>query len=40
MYQLSSAMASAFVDAAEEITEQIQELGPNPLRSANIGEKK
>ena len=32
MYNISSAMASQFVEAANEMTEQIVELGPNPMR--------
>jgi coenzyme F420-reducing hydrogenase delta subunit len=32
MFNMSSAMAGEFAKAAEEMTEQITELGPNPLR--------
>lgn len=32
MYNLSATMASRFVEIAEEMTERIQALGPNPLR--------
>lgn len=32
MFNMSAAMATAFVAAAEEMTEQVAELGPNPLR--------
>ncbi len=32
MFNLSSAMAGRFVEAATEMTEQIQALGPSPLR--------
>jgi F420-non-reducing hydrogenase iron-sulfur subunit len=32
MYNLSAAMAPQFVAAAEEMTENIQSLGKNPLR--------
>lgn len=32
MYNLSSAMAGQFAAAAQEMTEQITILGPNPLR--------
>jgi coenzyme F420-reducing hydrogenase delta subunit len=32
MFNLSSAMAGQFVEAAEGIFRQISELGPNPLR--------
>jgi coenzyme F420-reducing hydrogenase delta subunit len=31
MFNMSAAMASAFAAAAEEMTETITELGPNPL---------
>ncbi len=34
MYNMSSAMAQAFADAATEMTEKVKELGPNPLRQA------
>jgi coenzyme F420-reducing hydrogenase delta subunit len=33
MFNLSSAMASNFVEAAEEMTNQIQNLGSNPLKN-------
>jgi coenzyme F420-reducing hydrogenase delta subunit len=32
MYNISSAMAAGFVDAACEMSENVAELGPNPLR--------
>jgi coenzyme F420-reducing hydrogenase delta subunit len=32
MFNMSSAMAGGFVSAAQEMTEKIVELGPNPLR--------
>jgi len=32
MFNLSSAMAGQFAKAAEEMNEQIVELGPSPLR--------
>ena len=32
MFNLSSAMAEAFAEAATEMTEQIIALGPSPLR--------
>ena len=35
MYNLSSAMARQFVEAADEMTQQIHELGPNPLKGLN-----
>lgn len=33
MYNLSSAMASRFVEVAREFTERIRTLGPSPIRS-------
>lgn len=33
MFNMSSAMAGQFVAAAEEMTEQITAIGPNPLRN-------
>lgn len=33
MFNLSSAMAGAFTEAAMEVTEQISALGPSPLRA-------
>lgn len=33
MFNLSSAMAGAFAEAATEMTEQIEALGPSPLRT-------
>jgi coenzyme F420-reducing hydrogenase delta subunit len=33
MFNLSSAMASNFVEAAEEMTNQILNLGSNPLKN-------
>lgn len=32
MFNMSAAMATEFVTAANEMTERITELGPNPLR--------
>ncbi len=32
MFNLSSAMAGRFAEATKEMTEKIEELGPNPLR--------
>lgn len=32
MYNISSAMAAQFVQAAIEMTEQVEQLGPNPLK--------
>jgi coenzyme F420-reducing hydrogenase delta subunit len=32
MFNLSAAMANTFVIAAEEMTEKIRALGPNPLK--------
>jgi len=32
MFNLSAAMAGQFVDAAKEMTEKVEALGPNPLR--------
>jgi F420-non-reducing hydrogenase iron-sulfur subunit len=32
MFNMSSAMAGGFAEAAREMTEQISELGRNPLR--------
>lgn len=32
MFNMSAAMAAEFVAAANEMTERITELGPNPLR--------
>lgn len=34
MFNISSAMAAQFAAAAEEMTRQMQELGPNPLYHA------
>ena len=34
MFNMSAAMAGEFVAAATEMTERIDELGPNPLRAA------
>lgn len=34
MYNLSSSQAPRFVEIAEEMTEKIRELGPNPLKTA------
>lgn len=33
MYNLSSAMAGKFVEVANEMTQQITKLGPNPIRT-------
>jgi len=33
MFQMSSAEANQFVQAAKDMTEQIESLGPNPLKS-------
>jgi len=33
MFNLSSAMASKFVDITKEMTEKITGLGPNPLKT-------
>jgi coenzyme F420-reducing hydrogenase delta subunit len=33
MFNLSAAMATKFVDAANEMAEQITALGPNPLKA-------
>jgi coenzyme F420-reducing hydrogenase delta subunit len=39
MFNMSAAMAVEFVAAANEMTERIAELGPNPLRAdGNEGE--
>jgi coenzyme F420-reducing hydrogenase delta subunit len=32
MFNMSSAMAGGFAEAARAMTEQVAELGPNPLR--------
>jgi coenzyme F420-reducing hydrogenase delta subunit len=37
MYSLSSAMAANFANAAVEMTQKINDLGPNPLRRSNTG---
>ncbi|MBN1304650.1 MAG: hydrogenase iron-sulfur subunit [Anaerolineales bacterium] len=34
MFNLSAAMAGQFVEMANEMTEQIKVLGPNPLRNS------
>ena len=36
MFNLSAAMASKFVEAAEEMSSKIAELGPNPLKGGSI----
>jgi coenzyme F420-reducing hydrogenase delta subunit len=36
MVNLSAAMAGAFVEAVTEMAQQIEALGPNPLRSAQL----
>jgi coenzyme F420-reducing hydrogenase delta subunit len=33
MFNMSSAMAGEFVNAVKEMTENITQIGPNPLRS-------
>jgi F420-non-reducing hydrogenase iron-sulfur subunit len=38
MYNLSAAMANKFVEIALEMTEEIQNLGPNPLRARSSAE--
>ena len=35
MFNLSSAMAGQFAEATKEMTEQVEALGPNPLRVQN-----
>ena len=35
MFQMSSAQAASFAEAAREMTEQVVALGPNPLRKEN-----
>ena len=35
MFNLSAAMANEFVVAVNEMTEQVKQLGPNPLRLVN-----
>jgi coenzyme F420-reducing hydrogenase delta subunit len=35
MFNMSAAMAGAFVAAAQEMSERIAALGPNPLRLAS-----
>jgi hypothetical protein len=37
MINISSAMAGQFAAAAEEITAEVEKLGPNPLRSNGHG---
>jgi coenzyme F420-reducing hydrogenase delta subunit len=32
MFNMSAAMAGQFVEASTEMTEQVEKLGPNPLR--------
>jgi coenzyme F420-reducing hydrogenase delta subunit len=32
---MSAAMAGRFVDTAREVTDQIEKLGPNPLKNNN-----
>lgn len=36
MFNMSSAMASQFVDATNEMVEQIVAIGPNPLRLKSL----
>jgi len=38
MFNMSAAMATAFVAAAMDMTEQIAGLGPNPLRIPSVRE--
>lgn len=38
MYNMSSVMAADFANAAIEMTQKINELGPNPLRRPDAGE--
>lgn len=38
MFNMSSAMAGEFVTAANEMNEQINAIGPNPLRSVTESE--
>jgi F420-non-reducing hydrogenase iron-sulfur subunit len=38
MFNLSSAMGSQFAIAAAELTEEIRQMGPNPLRNSNTKE--
>ena len=33
MFNLSSAMAGRFAEVTKEMTEKVEELGPNPLRA-------
>jgi hypothetical protein len=35
MYNMSSAMAAQFVQASVEMLEQVEKLGPNPLKQAS-----
>lgn len=32
MFNISSAMAGGFAEAAREMTEQVKKIGPNPIR--------
>jgi coenzyme F420-reducing hydrogenase delta subunit len=34
MFNMSAAMAGAFVQAAEEMDAQVSQLGPNPLKNS------
>jgi F420-non-reducing hydrogenase iron-sulfur subunit len=38
MFNMSSAMAGQFVQAAEEMTAKVKDLGPNPLRPSRDGD--
>jgi|GEM_PF-2451835 len=38
MFNMSSAMADQFVQAAEEMAAKVEELGPNPLRAGQSGD--
>jgi F420-non-reducing hydrogenase iron-sulfur subunit len=38
MFNMSSAMAGQFVQAAEEMTAKVEDLGPNPLRPSQDGD--
>jgi coenzyme F420-reducing hydrogenase delta subunit len=39
MYNMSSAMATQFVQASNEMLEQIEKLGPNPLKEESTHHK-
>jgi coenzyme F420-reducing hydrogenase delta subunit len=40
MFNLSAAMANKFVDAAKEMSEQINAIGPNPLKASPASKEK